>query len=78
MSQWASISEEYTQQVVNMFQDLGEDIWVLDEQQQMDPVKTWERVEPPCKGGRGAGVRRAMASNSVAFTAFPRIPGPPK
>ena len=29
-----------------MFRDLGENIWVLDEQQQRDPVQTWSRVEP--------------------------------
>jgi len=46
MSQWASRSDEYTQQVAKMFRDLGENIWVLDEQHHIDPVRTWDKVEP--------------------------------
>jgi exonuclease III len=46
MSQWASKRTEYTQQVATMFQDLGESIWERDEQQQIDPVRTWEKLGP--------------------------------
>jgi len=69
MSQWATIGGEYTQQVATALEALGENIWVRDEQQQIDPIRTWDKVVPLLVkiAGDVAGVRTLGGTGKAPY-----------